>query len=52
MNPTPYTTAPTTATTDKGPRMVLARVADFMTVCTPHSLLALVNRVAVAVGLL
>lgn len=48
MNPTPYTTAPTTATTDKGPRMVLARVADFMTVCTPHSLLALVNRVAVA----
>ena len=48
MNPTPYTTAPTTATTDKGPRMVLARVADFMTVCTPHSLLALVNRVAIA----
>ena len=48
MNPTPYTTAPTTATTDKGPRMVLARVADFMTVCTPHSLLALVKRVAIA----
>ncbi len=48
MNPTPYTTAPTTATTDKGPRMVLARVADFMTVCTPHSLLALVNRIAIA----
>ena len=51
MNPTPYTTAATTAATatrTQGPRFLLARVADLLTVCTPHSLLALVNRVAIA----
>ena len=36
-------TAPT-----KGPRVLLARLADAVTWLTPHSLLALVNRVAVA----
>lgn len=32
----------------KGPRMLLARLADAATWLTPHSLLALVNRVAIA----
>ncbi|HEY9208616.1 DoxX family protein [Acidovorax soli] len=32
----------------KGPRVLLARLADAATSLTPHSLLALVNRVAVA----
>lgn len=32
----------------RGPRMLLARLADAATWLTPHSLLALINRVAVA----
>lgn len=40
---THYPTAPAT-----GPRALLARLADIVTLCTPHSLLALVNRIAVA----
>eukprot|EP01035_Chromulina_nebulosa_P061519 gene61519-biopygen44676 len=32
----------------KGPRLLLARLADAATWLTPHSLLALVNRVAIA----
>ncbi|MFN7154056.1 MAG: DoxX family protein [Acidovorax sp.] len=45
MNPAPH---PTTLTHAKGPRAVLASVADITAMCTPHSLLALVNRVAIA----
>ncbi|MBU0747682.1 MAG: DoxX family protein [Gammaproteobacteria bacterium] len=40
---THYPTAPA-----KGPRALLARLADIATLCTPHSLLALVNRIAIA----
>ncbi len=40
---THYPTAPA-----KGPRAMLARLADIVTLCTPHSLLALVNRIAIA----
>lgn len=40
---TQYSEAPA-----KGPRVLLARLADAATRLTPHSLLALVNRVAVA----
>ena len=36
------------AAPDKGPRLLLARLADTATWLTPHSLLALVNRVAIA----
>ena len=32
----------------KGPRLLLARLADTAAWLTPHSLLALVNRVAIA----
>ncbi|MFN3440000.1 MAG: DoxX family protein [Acidovorax sp.] len=31
-----------------GPRAMQARLADIVTLCTPHSLLALVNRIAIA----
>ncbi|MDP3227965.1 MAG: DoxX family protein [Acidovorax sp.] len=40
---THYPTAPA-----KGPRAMLARAADIVTLGTPHSLLALVNRIAIA----
>jgi putative oxidoreductase len=40
---THYPTAPA-----KGPRALLARLTDIATLCTPHSLLALVNRIAIA----
>ena len=40
---THFPTAPT-----KGPRVLLARLADAATWLTPHSLLALVNRAAIA----
>ncbi len=43
---TTTTHVPTTPT--KGPRLLLARLADIGAWLTPHSLLALVNRVAVA----
>ena len=40
---TPFPTAPA-----KGQRKLLARLADAATSLTPHSLLAMVNRVAIA----
>lgn len=44
MNHTTHTPkAPAT-----GPRALLTRLADIVTLCTPHSLLALVNRIAIA----
>ena len=44
MNHTPHTPkAPAS-----GPRALLARLADMVTLCTPHSLLALVNRISIA----
>ena len=42
------TTTHSTTTTDHGPRRLLARLAHAAAWLTPHSLLALVNRVAIA----
>lgn len=59
MNPTPHTVTPSTTPADspgaaslrgttRGPRALLSTLADIATTLTPHTLLALANRVGIA----